>query len=332
MIDRFQAMPNGYQESIQRGIAAINLFSGKVAYGTPASPDDERIARLSRAIRESDAILIGAGAGLSTSAGYTYSGPRFEKYFGDFARAYGIRDMYSGGFFPYPTKEEFWAYWARYIYINRYADPPKPVYDKLLSLVEGTNYFVVTTNVDHCFQRAGFDKKRLFYTQGDYGLFQSSNPGNRNTYDNEQWVREALLAQGFVSDAEGHLDMPADGALRMAIPQELVPHCPDDGSEAVMNLRSDDTFAEDEGWHRASAAYSDFLRRYASGRILLWELGVGGNTPVIVKYPFWQMARDNPDAVYSCLNYREAYCPVELKERSICIDGDIGDVLDMLQP
>jgi len=136
----------------------------------------QQIERLKHELATADSVVIGAGAGLSTSAGFVYSGERFEQYFSDFAEKYGLRDMYSGGFYPYNTQEEFWAYWSRYIFVNRYMDAPKPVYDNLLNLVEGKDYFVITTNVDHCFQKAGFDKKRLFYTQGDYGLFQCSEP------------------------------------------------------------------------------------------------------------------------------------------------------------
>lgn len=132
----------------------------------------EQIKCLQAALQECEAVVIGAGSGLSTAAGYTYTGERFQKYFADFAEKYSIRDMYSGGFYPFPTQEEFWGYWSRYIFINRYMDAPKPVYEKLLRLVADKDYFVITTNVDHCFQKAGFDKKRLFYTQGDYGLLQ----------------------------------------------------------------------------------------------------------------------------------------------------------------
>ena len=238
--------------------------------------------------------------------------------------------MYAGGFYPYPSKEIFWAYWARYIYINRYLNPPKPVYQDLLKLVRDKDYFVITTNVDHCFQKAGFDQKRLFYTQGDYGLFQSTDPANQKTYDNEEWVIRAMEAQGFVKNADGIFEMPVNGSVRMEIPSDLLPVCPDDGADFTMNLRSDDSFVEDAGWHKASAAYSDFLRRHADMHILYLEIGVGANTPVIIKYPFWQMTNDNPSAVYACLNYNEALCPKQIEERSICISGDSGEVIRQL--
>ena len=321
-------MPNGYSETIQRGMYRVRQFSGRMTEDDRG--DAERIAILKKEIDSADAIVIGAGAGLSTSAGFTYSGERFERYFFDFARKYGIRDMYSGGFYPFPDEETRWAWWARHIYFNRYIDAPKPVYQELLSLVKDKDYFVVTTNVDHQFQRAGFDKKRLFYTQGDYGLFQSINSSNNRTYDNEEWVIKAMEAQGFVKDEKGIFSLPKEGKIKMEIPTNLIPKCPDDGSDVTMNLRADDSFVEDEGWKRASAAYSDFIRRHEKLHVLYLELGVGANTPVIIKYPFWQLCADNDKSVYACINYGEAFCPVEIQDRSICIDGDIGDVLEQM--
>ena len=289
-----------------------------------------QIARLREEIEDADAIVIGAGAGLSTSAGFTYSGERFEKYFFDFAEAFRITDIYSGGFYPFPDEETRWAWWARHIYFNRYIEAPKPVYRRLLEIVQDKDYFVLTTNVDHQFQKTGFDKSRLFYTQGDYGLFQSVNPAIRKTYDNEEWVMKAMEAQGFERDENGVFQVPLDGALRVRIPTELIPKCPDDGSDMTMNLRSDDTFVEDEGWHAAAAAYEEFLQKHQDQHVLYLELGVGANTPVIIKYPFWRMTYANEKAVYACLNYNEAFCPKEIETRSICIYGDIGEVLDLI--
>ncbi len=270
------------------------------------------LQRLKKALADCDAVVIGAGAGLSTSAGFVYSGERFERHFSDFGRKYGFSDMYSGGFYPYGTPEEFWAYWSRYICVNRYEDAPKPVYELLLRLVGGKDYFVITTNVDHCFQKAGFDKKRLFYTQGDYGLFQCSVPCHSKTYENEETVRRMVREQ-----------------KDMRVPTGLIPKCPVCGRPMTMNLRSDDRFVEDEGWHEAAARYEDFLRT-RSGRILFLELGVGYNTPVIIKYPFWRMTAKNPEATYACINYGEASAPAEIADRSVCIDGDIGEVLERL--
>ena len=274
----------------------------------------EHTARLKAALDSADAVVIGAGAGLSTSAGYEYSGERFEKYFSDFEEKYGFHDMYSGGFYPYKTPEEFWAFWSRYIFINRYVDTPKPVYEELLKLVGDKDYFVITTNVDHCFQKAGFDKKRLFYTQGDYGLFQCSEPCCQETFDNEREIRLMYERQ-------------EDGR----IPSELIPRCPHCGKPMTMNLRSDDSFVEDEGWHRAAERYENFLRTRAGLKMLFLELGVGYNTPVIIKYPFWHMTAKNPKAVYACINLGEADAPDDIAARSICIGGDIGTVLEGLR-
>ena len=330
MKQNYDELPNGYLESISRGIRAVRSFNGGLSTGKLSR--EEAIARLETKLKTADAVVIGAGAGLSTAAGFTYSGERFEKYFGDFAGKYGIRDMYSGGFYPFPEAEIRWAWWARHIYYNRYVPAPGSVYRDLLALVRGKDYFVITTNVDHQFQTAGFDKKRLFYTQGDYGLFQSVDPGIRRTYDNEEWVMAAMEAQGFEKDAGGIFRPPENGTLLMRIPTELIPKCPDDGSDMTMNLRSDDSFVEDEGWKRASAAYSEFLRRHADLHTLYLEIGVGMNTPVICKYPFWQMTNDNPRAVYACLNSSEAYCPEQIEERSICIGGDCAEVIAVLIP
>ena len=252
------------------------------------------------------------------------------KNFFDFEEEYGFHDMYSGGFHVMQLEPEVsWAYWARNIYINRYKDAPKPVYMRIMDLVKDKDYFVLTTNVDHCFQKAGIDKKRLFYTQGDYGLFQSVNPGIRKTYDNEEWVMKAMEAQGFVKDDAGDFQIPDNGILQMRIPSELIPKCPDDGRNVCMNLRADDSFVEDDGWHQAAERYENFLRS-RKGKILFLELGVGYNTPVIIKYPFWQMTSKNPEAVYACVNYGEAVCPYEIKDQAICIDGDIGMVIEDL--
>lgn len=271
------------------------------------------IDRLYRALQEADAVMIGAGAGLSASAGFLYDGERFQRYFQDFAHQYGFHDMYTGGFYPYDSAEEYWAYWSRYIWVNRYMNAPKPVYPNLLQLVRDKDYFVLTTNVDHCFQKAGFDKKRLFYTQGDYGLFQCSAPCCQETWENAHTIQDMLRQQ-------------AD----MRIPTELIPHCPKCGRPLTMNLRSDHRFVQDEGWYQAAGRYEDFLDRHQYGKILYLELGVGYSTPSIIKYPFWKMALQNREAVYACVNRGQAVCPTDLHRQAICIDGDIGTVLDKL--
>ncbi|MCC8183052.1 MAG: Sir2 silent information regulator family NAD-dependent deacetylase [Clostridiales bacterium] len=273
----------------------------------------DNIARLKKELETADAVVIGAGAGLSTSAGMSYSGERFEKYFSDFHRRYGITDMYSGGFYPFDTLEEYWAWWSRHILINRYEAGVGKPYADLLELVKDKDYFVLTTNVDHQFQLAGFDKKRLFYTQGDYGLWQCSKPCHDKTYDNEVAVRQMAAEQ-----------------KDMKIPSELIPRCPVCGAPMNVNLRCDDTFVEDEGWHDASERYSLFLRRHQNMKTLFLELGTGMNTPGIIKFSFWRMVHERPDATYACINLNEAYAPDEIREKSICIDDDIGKVLEQL--
>ena len=270
----------------------------------------EKISEAAKILRDAKIILIGAGAGLSTAAGYTYSGERFEKNFADFEKKYGFQDMYSGGFYPYATPEEFWAYWSRNIFINRYDQPPSEVHLKLLEIVRDKDYFVLTTNVDHLFQNADFDKSRLFYTQGDYGLFQCSKPCHNRTYDNEEIIRKMAAAQ-----------------RDMKIPTELIPHCPKCGEMMTTNLRIDDTFVEDAGWKLASAHYHKFLHKNFLRDIVYLELGVGGNTPGIIKYPFWNFTAENPKARYICVNKGEAVIPKQIAAQSIAIDADIKDFL-----
>lgn len=278
-------------------------------------------------IRNADSVLVGAGAGLSSSAGFLYSGERFLKYFSDFSEKYKFRDMYSGGFYNYKTPEEMWAFWSRYIFINRYMNPPKSVYSDLFKIVRGKDYFVITTNVDHCFQKSGFDKKRLFYTQGDYGLWQCSVPCHNKTYDNEEAVRKMVLTQGFriekKQDGEELLLPEETKKLKMEVPSELVPRCPVCGEPMSMNLRSDGTFVEDKGWNRAAENYSRFLEKHKDSKIVYLELGVGANTPGIIKYPFWNMTYHNPNATYICINKGEAVVYDEIKGQSVCVDEDI---------
>ena len=273
----------------------------------------DNIRKLYEALQSADAVVVGAGAGLSTSAGFTYSGERFQKHFADFIEKYGFTDMYSAGFYPFPTEEEYWAYWSRHIYYNRYVPASKPVYDILLKLLKDKDYFVITTNVDHQFQKAGFDKQRLFYTQGDYGLFQCAKPCHQKTYDNEEWVKRMIAEQ-----------------MDMRIPTELVPRCPVCGEKMKVNLRADETFVEDEGWHAASERYTEFIRRHKDGKVLFLDLGSGGNTPVIFKIPFIRWTMQNPSAIYATVNLGEAFTVEQIADRSIVINADINDVLNSL--
>ena len=273
----------------------------------------ENLKKLKKAIESADAVIIGAGAGLSTSAGLVYDGKRFHEYFHDFEERYDFHDMYSGTFYTFPTPEAYWAYWSKFVFVNRYCDPPKPVYETLFQLVKDKEYFVITTYVDHCFQKAGFDKKRLFYTQGDYGLFQCSVPCHNATYDNEESIRRMVAEQ-----------------WNLNVPTTLLPRCPRCGRLMTMNLRSNDKFVEDEGWHEAMGRYQAFLGKYRQSNFLLLELGVGWNTPVIIKYPFWRLTAQNERAVYACINYGEPVCSEEIKPQSILINEDIGTALERL--
>ena len=272
-----------------------------------------QLVRLRKEIESADAVVVGAGAGLSTAAGLTYSGERFERLFGDFIKKYGIRDMYSGGFYPFETPEEQWAWWSRHIWCNRYEPAPNDTYTKLLRLLANKDFFVITTNVDHQFQLAGFPKDRLFYTQGDYGLWQCSVPCHDKTYDNFDIVKRMVEEQ-----------------RDMRVPSELVPACPVCGRPMTMNLRADDTFVEDEGWHAAAERYQQYLSLHAGQHVLYLELGVGGNTPVIIKYPFWRYTYDNPRAIYACVNLGQVTTAREIVDRSILVDANVDIVLDEL--
>lgn len=221
--------------------------------------------------------------------------------------------MYSAGFYPYDTLEEYWAYWSRHIYLNRYKQTPNEPYTTLLKIVKSKNYFILTTNVDHSFQKVGFDKKRLFYTQGDYGLWQCSKPCCQETYDNEKQVMNMLEQQ-----------------RNMKIPASLIPYCSHCGSPMTMNLRIDETFVEDKGWHLAHTQYKDFINANSNKKILYLELGVGYNTPAIIKYPFWKMTLKNNNAIYACVNFEDCAVPQEIKKQSILIQEDIKAVISDL--
>ena len=274
---------------------------------------ETQIARLKTALDEADAVLIGAGAGLSAAAGLIMTGPRFTDNFADFIEKYDFTDLYTAGFHQFETLEEKWAFWSRHFMLDRFGEIPGDTYDVLRSLVQDKDYFIITTNVDHCFQRKGFDKQRLFYTQGDFGLFQCSVPCCPKTYDNETIVRQMFAEQ-----------------KDMRIPSSLVPRCPVCGAPLMQNMRFDDRFVEDEGWHRAMGRYQDFIRQHHGMDVLLLELGVGGNTPGIIKYPFWRLTAQEPTFTYACVTLNDAVCPPQIADQSICISADINTVLHRL--
>ena len=301
------------------------MFSKKMMNEFTGDSSDKTVL-IREKIQQADAVVIGAGAGLSTAAGFTYSGERFEKYFADFGEKYGFSDMYSGGFYNYDTLEEYWAYWSRYIYVNRYMDPPTDLYKQLFQLVENKDYFVLTTNVDHCFQKAGFDKNRIFYTQGDYGLLQCSKPCHHETYDNEEIVKKMMVSQGYRSEA-GKLTVPEGAQIRRTVPTELVPRCPKCGRLMSMNLRADNTFVQDAGWEAAAKRYERFMEDHRGQNVVFLELGVGYNTPGIIKYNFWQYAHNWRNAFYVCINKGDAYVPKEIENKAVGINADLAEVL-----
>ncbi len=282
-----------------------------------------KIEQLQQALKQSEVIVIGAGAGLSSAAGYNYTGERFQKWFKDFENKYHIKDMYTGGFYPYTTLNEYWAYWSRYIYINRYVDAPKPLYHTLYNIIKNKDYFVITTNVDHCFQKAGFDKKRLFYTQGDYGLLQCSVPCHTHTYDNKEMILKMLESQCYQKEIDS-------GINKMFVPDELIPYCKICGKPMSMNLRADDTFVQDNGWYQSAERYQTFLKNHKNKNVLFLELGVGYNTPSIIKYPFWKMTNEWKKAKYVCINQSDTLIPKQIQKKAICINDDIETVINQI--
>lgn len=270
----------------------------------------KKLAETADLLRTAEAIVIGAGSGLSAAAGITYLGPRFEELFADFISKYHFSDMYSAGFYPFDSLEEYWAYWSKHIYYNRYAPDAGQPYKDLLKLLKEKNYFVITTNVDHQFQKAGFDKERLFYTQGDYGLFQCSKACHKKTYVNESIINKMI-----------------DFQHEFKVPSWLVPHCPKCGEPLAVNLRVDQYFVEDNGWQDAQKRYQNFLEKNKKKDILFLELGVGYNTPVIIKYPFWRMTYQNHKATYIYVNQEQLAIPDEIQEQTIDLQGDIQQIV-----
>jgi NAD-dependent SIR2 family protein deacetylase len=253
-------------------------------------PFDERMSLAAEAIRQADYVLIGAGAGLSTASGLRYDGEEFQREFRPWIEKYGITDLYSSSFYPWPSEEERWAYWAKHIFFIRFRPSGMPLYHALHRLASQKNYFVITTNVDAQFEKSGFDRDRIFATQGDYGYLQSVTGRPRKLYYDEEIVRNMLKN---INDCR--------------IPSSLVPRCPDNGELMTPNIRVDDKFVEDENWHRQSEACSDFVKKAADKKLVLLELGVGFNTPSIIRLPFEQMARTFSHATLVRFNKEECH-------------------------
>lgn len=271
------------------------------------------MSKLNEMLHQADAIIVGAGSGLSTAAGLSYSGERFEKYFFDYIEKYHMTDMYSSAFYPFKTDEERWAYMSRHVYVNRYEIKALSLYKKLLDLVKDKEYFIITTNCDHQFYKSGFDPKRIFATQGDYGYFQCSRPCHNTLYNNREVIEEMVSTQ---SDFK--------------IKTDLLPYCPKCGEKMDLNLRKDDSFVEDENWHKSNESYVSFIGENSDKKILFLELGVGMNTPGIIKYAFWRMTYQLASAKYACISQEHAIVPEEIIDKSLCIQADLKLVLNSL--
>lgn len=265
---------------------------------------------LEKLLSEYDNIVIGAGSGLSAAAGFEYGGKTFMDNFSYMYEKYGYTDMYSAGFHNFDTLEDYWAFWSIMVYLNRYKYLARPLYKKLYELVKDKNYFVITTNVDHQFQLSGFDKKRLFYMQGDYGLFQCSASCHNQTYDNKEIITEMI-----------------NNTVNNKIPTNLIPRCPKCGKPMTMNLRCDDMFVEDKGLKEAQNRYINFIKNNKNKKILYLEIGVGYSTPVWIKYPFMNFVYSNKDARYVVINKENEKIPYEIKKQTLVIKDDIGKVI-----
>ena len=274
---------------------------------------EDQIDRAAKNIRNTDCVIIGAGAGASTAAGIQYGGKRFTDNFAEFIKKYGeyyMTDMYAAGFYPYPSEEAKWGYWSKHALMNRFDPPALPLYTELYDIVKNKEYFVLTTNVDHQFYKAGFDGKRIFATQGDYGKIQCQKACHPKTYDAKDLFRK--------------MDKARRDCL---IPSELVPKCPVCGGNMAMNLRCDNYFVEDEAWHEAADRYAGFLEQNKDKKVVLLELGVGFNTPIIIRFPFEKMVRENSSYSLIRMNMDEAVVPESFGKRAIGIGGDMAKAI-----
>lgn len=284
--------------------------------GTPArdyvfqkTPYKDQIKQAAKLVKEADYILIGAGAGLSTAAGLTMGGKRFTDNFADFIEKYGghyMRDMYSAGFYPFETEEAKWGYWSKNGMVNRILPGALPLYKKVYRLAENKKHFVLTTNVDHQFFLSGFDEENIFATQGDYGLIQCKMGCHPKTYDAVKMFKQMEQAR-----------------QDCMVPSYMVPKCPVCKGPMEMNLRSDRYFVEDEAWHKAEQRFGKYLGECQDKKTVLLELGVGFNTPTIIRYPFEKLMRQNNNMSLIRLNVEEAIVPEEFGERAVGINEDI---------
>lgn len=274
-------------------------------------PYEDQIQAAARALQEADHILIGAGAGLSAAAGLTYSGKRFTDNFPEFIEKYGMTDMYSAGFYPFSSEEARWGYWSKHVYVNRIRPEALPLYRTLHDLVKEKDYFVLTTNADHQFYKAGFGEDQIFATQGDYGYIQCLRGCHPKVYDDTAMMNQMHQAR-----------------KDCLVPSYMVPKCPVCGGPMTMNLRCDHRFVEDEAWHRAEKRFGEFLNVCEEGKTALLELGVGFNTPTIIRFPFERLAREKKNMTLIRLNRDEAIVPESLGERAFGIEADIAQSIE----
>ena len=277
---------------------------------TSTASYSERIDHLRQAIQEADRIIIGAGSGLSTAAGLDYAGEDFRREFAPWIERYGITDLYSSSFYSFESREVYWACWAKHIWFCRYRTGALPLYKQLCGLFPEA--FVVTTNVDAQFELAGFAKESIFATQGDYGRFQPANGEPKQTWSNRRWVEQVLP---LIDDCR--------------IPTLMIP-LTEDGRPAAMNLRVDDTFVEDEQWHRQAKRYTDFVQEASQSNLLLLEFGIGYNTPGIIRLPFEQMAQRFPNTTLVRFNRDNPEPYLQDLPHFLSFTKDINEILNQL--
>ena len=275
---------------------------------------NKRISEVKKLINEADYILIGAGAGLSTAAGLEYSGESFEKNFKEFIEKYNFPDLYSASFYDFNTQEEKWAFFAKMISLNRFNKEPLKLYQELCSLVKEKDYFIITTNVDGQFEKAGFEKEKVFETQGDYAYLQCEIACHNKLYYNYDLVNEWLKN---TEDCK--------------IPSSLVPKCPVCGGNMEMNLRKDANFVQDENWYKQDKRYGEFLDKSQDKNLLLLEIGVGFNTPGIIRFPFEQMVYNNVNTHLVRINKDYAFVSKEIEDKTILFDEDTNKIVEDLK-
>lgn len=273
-----------------------------------------RILQAKQAIKQADYIIIGAGSGLSTAAGLLYSGEKFEKDFREFIEKYHFDNLYSASFYEFKTQEEKWAFFAKMIKLNRYNEKPLKLYQELYEIVKNKEYFVLSTNVDGQFYNSGFDKDKIFEVQGDYSYLQCENACHNKLYNNKELVEKWLR-----------------NTKNCKIPSDLVMKCPVCGGNMDMNLRKDANFVQDKNWYRQSEKYEDFLSRSKGKNVVLLEIGVGFNTPGIIRFPFERMTAISEKTTLIRINKDYPNPMLEIKNKTISFDEDTNKIIEDLK-